>query len=105
MSNHWAPIVLADDVFIGEHRLRIEAGIEPAGSRWMPLPGRMSRWWFEVDTKLDGELCRMHWWEHDSGAFSLHRCIHKARKAMDRVEQLVRENPVSAVAHAEENQP
>lgn len=66
------------------------AEIVPAGSRWLPLRGRTSRWWYEVHAQHGPD-------EHgvtgttyayveggSGGAFTLRGCIAKAMEAVDK---------------------
>jgi len=67
------------------------AEIEPAGSRWLPWPGRTSRWWYEIHSVGEPD-------EHGTtgntyaytpggsgGAFTLRACIIKASEAVEKI--------------------
>jgi hypothetical protein len=64
------------------------AGIHPSGSRWLPWPGRMSRWWYEVG-HVTPEPCeqlgtpRTAWTDAYGEAFTLRSAIRRAYHTMD----------------------
>ena len=66
----------------------IYAEVTPAGSRWLPWPGRTSRWWFEVHSKHapDEHGVDTSTWAYieggSGGGFTLRSCIAKATEAV-----------------------
>jgi hypothetical protein len=62
------------------------AEVEPAGSRWLPWPGRTSRWWYEVhELEKDGERATWAYVEGGSGGgFTLAACVRRAQEAVSR---------------------
>lgn len=62
------------------------AEVEPAGSRWLPLRGRTSRWWYEVHAlEEDGERATWAYVEGGSGGgFTLAACVRRAQEAVSR---------------------
>ena len=80
------PLILSDKDVWG----RYFATIEPAGSRWLPWRGRMSRWWFEIErfSSTDEEYGEIPWtlaYEAggSGGGFTLRKCILRAADALD----------------------
>jgi hypothetical protein len=61
------------------------AEVEPTPKRnWRPLPGRMSRWWFEVHSDHPDEECGTTWAYTkggSGGAFTFRQCVDKAMTA------------------------
>lgn len=61
------------------------AEVTPAGSRWLPLPGRWCRWWYEVQRRpLEGEECGTTYAYEDGGSgggFTFRGCVSKASTA------------------------
>lgn len=63
------------------------AEIEPAPSGRVPWPGRLSRWWFEVNGPSDDPRCETeHYHMYDGGGLSLRRCLWNAVEAVYQVE-------------------
>lgn len=66
------------------------AEVVPAGSRWLPWPGRTSRWWFEVHAQHapseHGVTGTTYAYVEggSGGAFTLRGCIAKAMDAVDK---------------------
>ena len=82
-----APISTADGTAV------IYAQVEPAASRWLPLPGRTSRWWFEVHSVEGNDTFDRHTWAYceggSGGGFTFRSCVTKAAQAVyDIVERL-----------------
>lgn len=67
---------------------RLWADIEPAASRWLPWPGRTSRWWFEV-------RCDQHTHAYEAGGsgggFTLRSCFWRAVDGLQAIEWAVEE--------------
>lgn len=62
------------------------AEVEPAGSRWLPLNGRTSRWWFEViERGVDGDIATT--WAYQpggsGGGFTFRKCVMRAEAALE----------------------
>ena len=63
----------------------VTAEIEPSGSAWLPWPGRMSRWWYEI-TAVDIEGTNWTWAYEPGGSgggFTLRACLRRAMRAID----------------------
>jgi len=69
----------------------VYAEIEPAGTGWLPWPGRTSRWWYEVHAVGDpdghGVFRSTYAYQPggSGGAFTLRSCIRKATAAIDKM--------------------
>lgn len=69
------------------------ADIQPAHSRWLPVRGRTSRWWFEISTHNPDDLFPSCW-DYDrritkrGGAFTLRGAIREVWKAFDALDEL-----------------
>ena len=77
------PLILSDQIIWGYHY----AAIEPAESRWLPWPGRTSRWWFEINRVFPAATLA---YEDggSGGGFTLAACIRGASDALDRFAEL-----------------
>lgn len=82
----------------------VYAEVEPSGSRWLPLPGRTSRWWFEVHHKHEPDEQGCDTTTHaytpggSGGGFTLRSCLVRAATAVDQVvERLEREERAEAL--------
>ncbi len=74
------PLILSDQISWGHYY----AEIEPAMSRWLPWPGRTSRWWFEINDADGGAVITLAYEDGGSGGgFTLAACIRKATAALD----------------------
>lgn len=73
----------------GDRAETLFAEVVPAGSRWLPWPGRASRWWFEVHSQHapDEHGCTGTTYAYteggSGGGFTLRSCIAKASEAVD----------------------
>ena len=82
------PLVLSDYICWSTHY----AEIEIAGSRWLPWPGRTSRWWFEIGKVAPDEDGNDTYWTlayepgGSGGGFTLAACLRRASAALDRFE-------------------
>lgn len=75
-------LILSDNDMWGD----LYATIEPAGSRWLPWKGRMSRWWFEVERIERGEAfpsTLAYEFGGSGGGFTLAKCVQRAAVALD----------------------
>lgn len=63
----------------------IYARVEPAGSRWLPLRGRTSRWWYEVHIDLEDGTSETLAYEDgmSGGGFTLLACVRRALGAIE----------------------
>lgn len=84
------------------NELLVYAEVEPSGYRWLPWPGRTSRWWFEVMHKHDPDEHGCDTTTHAyleygrGGAFTLRRCLIRASEAIEvAVEELEKEAGIS----------
>lgn len=65
------------------------ASVEPAYSRWLPWPGRTSRWWYEIRSfgEPDEHGVAASTWAYmdggSGGGFTLAACIRRAQRAVD----------------------
>lgn len=68
----------------------VYAEVEPAYSPWRPLPGRTSRWWYEVHAKhpCDEHGCDTTTYGYveggSGGGFTLAACVRRAQEAVNR---------------------
>ena len=87
------PFILSDEMLWGKHY----AEIETAGSWWLPWPGRMSRWWFEIGKVAPDETGRDTYWTlayepgGSGGGFTLAACLRRASAALDRFDDALAE--------------
>jgi len=64
------------------------AEVVPAGSRWLPWPGRTSRWWFEVHAKHAADEHGVDTTTYaylnggSGGGFTFRSCVSKAMDAV-----------------------
>ena len=87
------PLLLSNDISWSRHY----AEIEIAGSRWLPWPGRTSRWWFEIskiapdETGSDVDWTLAYEPGGSGGGFTLAACLRRASAALDRFDDAVAE--------------
>lgn len=77
----------------------VYAEITPAWSRWLPWPGRTSRWWFEImhaepqgpAGKAGVEITTHGYEDYGSGGgFTLRACVLKATEAVQHAADVLR---------------
>lgn len=83
-------IVVGTTTVLDEPGTTVYAVVEPAGSRWLPWPGRTSRWWYEVHgvDAAGGGTTYAYTYAHGTGsggAYTLRGCVRKALAAVDEV--------------------
>lgn len=68
----------------------IYAEVEPACSRWLPRPGRTSRWWYEVHAKHAHDEHGVDTTTYayveggSGGGFTFASCFRRAQEAVNR---------------------